>query len=171
MIVGVLVLVVAAYYIYQTSQVTDVPHNHGEEFSHSDMTADDMDLAMAAMTDLPEDHETLVQMGNQFMDDQNFPVAAEIYKRALEKKEVNDVRVDYGACLHGMGLALRAIEEFQTVLAKDPTHGIAIFNVGIVYNSQQQADSARAYFKKYLEMEPHGQAAASARAQLQELGG
>lgn len=169
-IAGILLLIVIAYFAYQMSQATD-KHVHNEEAFHPELAGGNMDAAMASMANLPEDYETLVQMGNQFMDNQNFAVAAEVYKRALEKKDVNDVRVDFGACLNGMGLALRAIEEFQKVLAVDPTHGIATFNVGIVYSSQQQPDSARLYFERYLELDPHGSAAPTAKAYLQELGG
>lgn len=169
-IAGILLVIVIAYFAYHMSQTTDQPA-HNEEAFHPELSGGNMNQAMASMANMPEDHETLVQMGNQFMDDQNFAVAAEVYKRALSKKEVADVRVDFGACLNGMGLPLRAIEEFQKVLTADPTHGIAIFNVGIVYSSQQQADSARVYLKRYLELEPDGPAAPTAKAYLQELGG
>ncbi|MDH3891790.1 MAG: tetratricopeptide repeat protein [candidate division Zixibacteria bacterium] len=167
---GVLLVIVIAYFAYQMSQATD-QHVHNQEAFHPELSGGNMDQAMASMANLPEDHETLVMMGNQHMDQQKFAMAAELYKRALAKKEVNDVRVDFGACLNGMNLPLRAIQEFQTVLAVDPTHGIATFNVGIVYSSQQQPDSARVYFQRYLELDPHGPAAATARAQLQRLGG
>ena len=169
-IFGVILVAVVAYFVYQMSQETD-EHVHNEEAVHPEMSGDNMGVAMTALDNLPEDFETLVQMGNQFMDDQNFAVAAEVYKRALTKQEANDVRVDYGACLNGMGLPIRAIEEFKKVLSVDPTHGIATLNVGVVYSSQQQTDSARVYIEKYLQLEPNGSGAASAKALLQQLGG
>jgi tetratricopeptide (TPR) repeat protein len=119
--------------------------------------------SMAEMEGFPETYEALVPMGNDLMDQGNFPMAAECYKRALALQDDDNVRVDFGACLHGMGMPVRAIEEFMTVIADNPNHAIAHYNLGIVYSTQQMADSARLYFEKYLEIDPQGPAAASAR--------
>ncbi len=167
-IAGVILFVVLGYIVWQLARSTDQPETAG---FHPELGGGNMDQAMAALADLPEDFETLVQMGNQFMDNRNYAVAAEIYKRALAQKEVANIRVDYGACLHAMGLDLRALEEFRTVLAQEPTHAIANFNMGIVFSGQHMADSAIFYFNKYLELEPDGRAAPTARQYLQELGG
>jgi len=168
-IVGLLLVIAVAYVGYHLL-ATESSTPEEEAMFHRDLSAGGMDEAMSALTDLPEDHDTLVQMGNSFMDQGSYAVAAEIYKRALAAKDAPDVRVDYGACLNAMGLPLRAIEEFQRARAVDPNHAIACFNLGIVYRSQQQPDSARAYFNRYLEMEPTGRAAETARGHLQELG-
>jgi Tfp pilus assembly protein PilF len=106
------------------------------------------------------------------MDHGNYPVAAEAYRRALAIDSTSaDVRTDYGACLHGMGMPDRAIEEFKRVLANDPKHSIAHFNLGIVFYQSQKPDSARYYWKKYLEIDPNGNAADAARNYLKEVGG
>jgi Tfp pilus assembly protein PilF len=106
------------------------------------------------------------------MDQRNFPLAAECYKRALAIDGTSlDVRVDYGACLHGMDLPLRAKDEFQMVLAENPLHAVANFNLGITYYTLNQIDSAQIYWKKYLAIDPNGNAAATARQLLQETGG
>jgi hypothetical protein len=114
-IAGLLFVIAVAYVGYHLLAMnSSAPED--AEMVHHDMSEGGMDAAMAALGNLPEDHETLVQMGNSFMDQGSFAVAAEIYKRALALKDVPDVRVDYGACLHAMGLPLRAIEEFQRTI-------------------------------------------------------
>jgi cytochrome c-type biogenesis protein CcmH/NrfG len=126
---------------------------------------------MSQLKNLPSDYAGLVDAGNHNMDNGDFPMAAECYRRALAIDGSSlDVRTDYGACLHGMGLAKRALEEFRTVLAQDQKHTICIFNIGIVYNDLKQTDSARFYWMKYLDLEPNGRAADQAKQLLKEIG-
>jgi len=148
----------------------DAPEGQAE-FNHPEVEGMDR-AAMGAMVNLPTDFDGLVQYGNQAMDQGNFPLAAEAYKRALAiKGDDPNVRTDYGACLHGMGLPHRALEEFRKVLDADSEHAIANFNMGIVYYNERQFDSARTYWEKYLTLQPEGQAAATVRQYLQQLDG
>ena len=170
-IIGVIVVVAVGYLIMNRPAPSEPPPPA--------MTGDaqnphggDMDGMMGALANMPTDYASLVQMGNQSMDQGNFAVAAECYKRALAQEGgSSDVRTDYGACLHGMGLPQRALEEFQRVLTEDPAHTIANYNMGVVFFSINQPDSAKTYFTKYIELDPQGHAAASARTYLQEIGG
>ncbi len=126
---------------------------------------------MPMLSDLPTDYKGLVNAGNQNMDGGQYPLAAECYRRALALDGSSaDVRSDYGACLHGMGLPQRAIDEFRKVLAQDNKHTICNFNLGIVFRETQQLDSARFYWNKYIEMEPQGKAVDAARQFLKEIG-
>lgn len=182
-IVGVLVVMSAAYFIFRDKPVqqqadqqpqqqmpagnqTAMPPDHPPVEGGSNMPG------MEALDSLPKDFNSLVMLGNQNMDHGNLPVAAECYRRALavDSSQV-DVRVDYGACLHGMGMGDRAVQEFRKALAMSPRHAIAHFNMGIVYMDLQQNDSAKTYLKKYLEIEPNGRAAADATRLLTQIGG
>jgi cytochrome c-type biogenesis protein CcmH/NrfG len=183
-IVGVLIIMTAAYFILkgkpvqqqvarpQTQQQqpagaqTAMPPDHPPVEGMANMPG------MEALDSLPKDFNSLVMLGNQNMDHSNLPVAAECYRRALaiDSNQV-DVRVDYGACLHGMGMGDRAVQEFRKALAMSPRHAIAHFNLGVVFMDIQQNDSAKVYFKKYLEIEPNGRAAADANRMLQQIGG
>jgi len=138
----------------------DSPHM-GEDF--------DMESALSNLDGLPEGFDQLVLEGNRYMDNGNYPVGAECYRRALEIRDAPDVRVDFGACLHAMGLEDRAEEEFRTVLGQVPDHPIATFNMGIVFYTGTTMDSARVYFERYLELDPNGLAATSATNLLKEI--
>jgi len=170
-IAGVLLVVTAGYFAFK--RPVSVPSRPKAEIqSHSDMPMGDMTEAMGVLENLPTDYSSLVSLGNEFMDKRNYPVAAECYKRALALQgDSPDVRVDYGACLHGMGLPHRAIEEFRRVTGINPSHAIANFNLGIVYYDLNETDSARVYWRKYLTIDPDGQAAQAARDLLRETGG
>ena len=162
---GVAVVVIGGYFILrekpappqQKAATTTVP-------GHEDMQSD-------MMENFPTEYGPLVESGNQFMDNENFAMAAEAYRRALVIDDTSpDVRSDFASCLHAMGLPKRALDEFRRVLAIDPSHVVCYFNLGVVFHSLGQDDSARVYWEKYLTMDPNGTPAESARKFLNELG-
>lgn len=123
------------------------------------------------LANLPTDYPSLVQLGNELYDRQNFPMAAEVYRQALEIDGSSpDLRTDFGSCLHAMGLPHRALEEFRTVIGEHPEHAISRFNMGIVFHDLGQTDSARYYWEKYIAMDPGGTLAETAHKLLEELG-
>jgi tetratricopeptide (TPR) repeat protein len=157
---------VAAFFIFRDAP--ERPQPPAANVSQNPAHSNEVDMAM--LNNLPNDYATLVQLGNEQMDQQQFSVAAEIYRRALEIDGSSpDVRADYGACLHAMGLGERAIEEFQKVRGTHPDHAIVHFNLGIVYYTMNQADSARYYWSEYLRIDPEGVASATARQLMEEL--
>lgn len=171
-ILSVLIIIGAGYFLMRDKPNLVIDQPTTKISGHEDVEGADMTSAMSMLGNLPTDFDALVGMGNQFMDEGNFPVGAECYKRALAiKPELPDVRVDYGACLHGMGLPQRALEEFHNVVDNYPDHNIVHFNIGIVYNELNQTDSAVFYWKKYLELDPTGMAANSATKLIEQYGG
>ncbi len=173
-IVGVIVVATAGYFLFKEPSQPPQPvpqQSMNDVEGHAGMVGS-MDEALQAMGGLPQDYNSLVQFGNQQMDQRNFPVAAEAYRRAMALDgSSNAVRTDYGACLHGMGLGQRALEEFKKVLSIEPDHPIANFNAGIVFREMGELDSARVYWENYLRVDPNGSAVASAKALLKELDG
>lgn len=186
-VVGVLAVVAIAYFMLVDQPTPPIPPTQqqmgqpGEGQSGQGMTDPHAEggISMAMLDSLPNDYATLVQTayhyhdeGSRTNDAQNFALAAELYRRALaiDASDPN-IRVDYGAVLHGMGLPQRALEEFGVVLKTNPRHPIANFNIGIVHHDIGNADSAKIYFKRYLEIEPNGPASQNARDFLKELGG
>jgi len=171
-IIGILVAIALGYFLMRDNPNPVARQETTKISGHEDIEGSDMGQAMSMLGNLPDDYDALVGMGNQFMDEGNFPVAAECYKRALAKNSDSpDVRVDYGACLHGMGLPNRALEEFKEVVQNYPDHDIVHFNIGIVYNELKETDSAVVYWKKYLVLDPNGMAASSARQLIEQYGG
>ena len=164
-VVVILLIVTGGYLLVKQPWSQPVPVNPGGHNHASSMSE-----AMQNIGELPEDYDALIAMGNEYMDNFNYPVAAECYRRALEIDGSSlDVRTDYGACLHGMGLLERARDEFNKVLAEDESHPVANYNLGIVFYNLENDDSARYYWERFLMVEPEGQVSASVRNVLKEM--
>lgn len=170
-IAGALVIVVAGYFLFRDRQEPPQPPKQasaGMNAPHG-MSGD---MGGGFLDQLPSDYEGLVQSGHQFMDQNNFAVAAECYRRALAiDGSDTDVRTDFGACLHGMGLPERALQEFNKVLAEKPNHVIATFNKGIVFMNLNQSDSARVWFQKVVTLDADPQMIQRAKELVTQLGG
>ncbi len=165
LVVGVVAAITIGYFVFSTKPLVPQPTN--QPFSGHE----GMGEMGAGMPNLPEDYEGLVAAGDHNMNQNNFAIAAECYKRALAIDGSSpDVRTDFGSCLYGMGLPDRALEEFRAVKENFPLHGVSRFNMGVVFYEQSNSDSARYYLAKYLELEPTGKAAEQARNYLNELG-
>lgn len=172
-VVGALLLVAVGFFAFRKSEPKPEPpvQELSGNSQHPPVTgADGMPSQMPQLANLPTDYAGLVEAGNHNMDAGDFALAAECYRRALAMDgSSTNVRTDYGACLHGMGLPQRALQEFQKVLAQEPMHTIAIFNSGVVFADMQQKDSARFYWNRYLQMDPQGSAAESAKKLIKDL--
>jgi len=165
-VVGVIAVVSVLFFAFRSAPQKPQPPRAAANENPAHMG----DVPMDMIDQIPQDYNSLVQSGNEFMDNQNYAVAAELYRRALAiDSSSTDVRTDYGACLHSMGLPARAIEEFQRVLREHPEHSIAHYNLGIVYFTQNQPDSARVYWQNYLRIDPNGVAANNAKQFLDAL--
>ncbi len=163
-IMGIVLVVVTGYWFMRDdasqAETTEAVGPPGHE-----------EIDGGVMANLPTDYAGLIDVGNRTMDEGNFPLAAESYSRALAiDGQSPDVRTDYGACLQGMGLPARALEEFRMVMTEHPEHAIVRFNMGIVHYSQGQLDSARYYWEEFIGMAPDSGPAEAARGYLQDMG-
>ena len=164
-ILAVLAVFAIAYFVLREPSIVPVePIQANDHAGHQAMGGTDQ------LANLPTDYNGLVGIGNQSMDQGNYSVAAECYRRALDIDGSDDnVRVDFGACLHFMGLDERAMAEFRDVMSRNQSHAISRFNAGIVFNGMNQPDSAIYYFEQYLAMDPKGKAADQARSIMEKL--
>ena len=171
-VAAALIVVTAGYFIFKEPEKLPQPPQQAQQGQGQTPPGHEgMDMSQMNNIQFPPDYASLVKMGNQTMDAGNFAVAAEAYRRALTIDSSSvDVRTDFGACLHGMGLPNRALEEFYRVIREHPEHAIANFNIGIVYHGLGRDDSAKFYWQKYLKISPKGSAATAAQQYLKELG-
>lgn len=162
-LIGVVAIVVVGYFLLRE---TPAAHQHAASAG----VPAKPDESAQVLANLPDDYGTMVQIGNQFMDQQKFPLAAEIYGRALAIDGSSpNVRTDLGACLHSMGLDDRALVEFRKVVADHPDHAVSRFNMGIVFNGIGQPDSAAYYWRKFIDMAPDSPMAEAAQGFLNQL--
>jgi cytochrome c-type biogenesis protein CcmH/NrfG len=80
-IIGVIVVVAVGYLIMNRPAPSETPPPAANA---QNPHGGDMDAMMGALANMPSDYASLVQMGNESMDQGNYAVAAECYKRALD---------------------------------------------------------------------------------------
>jgi cytochrome c-type biogenesis protein CcmH/NrfG len=119
----------------------------------------------------PNDYGALVQLGNIHYDQRNYADAESLYKRALAiRGDDLDVRTDLGTMLFYQNKYDEAMSELNRVLAKDPNHGQALFNVGVVYlHGKNDPQSALKIWEKLVETNPTFPQIAAVKDQIQTL--
>ena len=109
-----------------------------------------------------------VRAANALMDQGQFARAVEGYSHALHLDSSNvAVWVDRGACRHALGDLTAAEADFRRALQLVPEHTTAHFNLGIVFLTAGNLDSARPYFTYVQNAAPGSPEAARAKSILE----
>jgi tetratricopeptide (TPR) repeat protein len=108
----------------------------------------------------PPTKQLLESIGNVYDDAQQYPVAIEYYKRALQVQPANaNVRTDMATAYWYTGDADTAIAEFQKSLTYEPNKANTLFNLGIVeWQGKMDIDKATAIWQKLLDTNPNYEA-------------
>jgi cytochrome c-type biogenesis protein CcmH/NrfG len=119
----------------------------------------------------PSDYDALVQLGNIHYDQRNYADAEGLYKRALAiRGDDLDVRTDLGTMLFYLNKYDEAITELSAVLAKNPTHGQALFNMGVVQlHGKNNPQAALQAWEKLAETNPNFPQIEAVKEQIQKL--
>ena len=88
---------------------------------------------LEALNKNPNDYDSLVQLGNNYYDAQQYPNAIQYYERALKIHPENpDVRTDMGTAYWYTGDADKALAAMETSLKFRPGHPQTLFNLGFI---------------------------------------
>jgi cytochrome c-type biogenesis protein CcmH/NrfG len=119
----------------------------------------------------PNDYDALVQLGNIHYDQRNYGDAEGLYKKALAiRGEDLDVRTDLGTMLFYLNKYDEAITELNKVLAKNPTHSQALFNMGVVQlHGKNNPQAALQAWEKLVETNPNFPEISVVKDQIQKL--
>ena len=95
----------------------------------------------------PDDPKANAELGNLYYDTKNFAEAIPYYDRALAgDTSLVDVAVDRAVAHYQAGHPDQAIAQLESLMVRHPNHGVAAFDVGVIYEFQgKTADAARAY--------------------------
>jgi len=108
----------------------------------------------AAVAKNPNDADSLVQLGDMYMQAAKFPQAAEYLQRALAVRDDAAVRMDLGICYKQTNQPEKALAEFQRSAAMAPDQWQPLFNEAIALIDLQRMDEARVVAAKLQKMRP-----------------
>jgi len=102
----------------------------------------------------PNDADSLVQLGDMYMQAAKFPQAAEYLQRALAVRDDAAVRMDLGICYKQTNQPEKALAEFQRSAAMAPDQWQPLFNEAIALLDLRRMDEARVVAMKLQKMRP-----------------
>ena len=108
----------------------------------------------AAVAKNPNDADSLVQLGDMYMQAAKFPQAAEYLQRALAIRDDAAVRMDLGICYKQTNQPEKALAEFQRSAAMAPDQWQPLFNEAIALLDLRRMDEARIVAAKLQKMRP-----------------
>jgi cytochrome c-type biogenesis protein CcmH/NrfG len=118
----------------------------------------------------PNDYDSLVALGNIHFDQRNYSQAVDLYKTALTIRDDIDVRTDLGTMLFYSDRFDEAMTELNKVLAVNPTHGQALFNLAVVQlHGKKDSQAALKTWEKLLATNPNFPQRAMVEEQVKAL--
>lgn len=125
----------------------------------------------AAVRKDPQNTQALIALGNLYFDANQYPKAIEVYLRALAIDPKNpDVRTDLGIMYRAVSDYDHAVQQFREAARLSPTHKNSRFNLGVVLqHDKKDMDGAIAAWEDFLKVEPSGERAEMARAEVRQL--
>lgn len=102
----------------------------------------------------PKDADTMVELGNLYIDNFEYTKAIDMYTQALEYKKDNAaLRTDLGSAYYRLGMLEQALEYFKEATEADPKHAQAWYNIGVVYHVQEKRQETIDAWETYLKVE------------------
>jgi tetratricopeptide (TPR) repeat protein len=165
---GFLIVIIAVYFLFFFKSAK-LPH-HGDQ---TQMPTGENPMMSAAMKgELPGSYDSLVILGNNFMDGHHYSMAIECYTRAAAIDSTKpSLFTDLGVCYHYSGNSEKGIELMERALALDNRHKITLFNLGIVYRELKDYDKVRTYWSRLIELYPDEPIADSIKKYMSALEG
>jgi predicted Zn finger-like uncharacterized protein len=143
----------------------------GEEDSDQPAAGDKTDKGEQDKPAQPAGYDGWVSRADRLQRAGRARPALKAYERALEHKPGDvEALTGKGLCLLDMGHDGAAVAAFRRALRANPRYGVAIIGLAEAYKYRRDNDKAIEYYKRYLEVLPHGPEAAVARSNLEQLG-
>lgn len=175
-LVALAVILVAAVFAAKTFRREPVPEQSASP--QEEALLGQIAALQKAVDENPRDTDALLRLGNLLYDARQFPRAVVAYGAYLAMNPANaDARVDmaigyfnmsFTDTLHRMEHLLRAKREMETAVGYAPKHQLAYFNLGIVSFHTGEEDSAIAYFRKCIAVDPKSETARRAQEFLDQ---
>ncbi len=134
---------------------------------------EEIDRLEAIVKREPGNIQALIALGNLYFDSGQPAKAIDVYERALAIDPRNsDVRTDLGIMYRATKEYGKAVKEFREAARLDPKHKNSRFNLALVLQEDKKDfEGAVAAWKDFLRVEPSGEQADRAKAELEQLKG
>jgi len=118
----------------------------------------------------PDYYEAWVEIGNLYNEDHEYGKSLEAFERAvaIRADEISTL-YNYGAVAMNAGAMPKAREAFGKLLAIDSSHAMANYQMGMVMVNLGENDEAISYLERYLELDPEGSHAVTAKGVIDQL--
>ncbi len=146
--------------------LTDGPPNLVQQFQayQNDVNAlnTQKDTYEAILKKNPKDMDALIGLGDTYFDLAGVKQDQKIYQKAIDnyKKALDidpsrsNVRTDMAIAYYKLGMNDIAIRELNNVINKDPNFYQAYFNLGYIYQDNNDLARAKDYYSKVVEKAP-----------------
>lgn len=153
-----------------TPDSSDAHYNLGGVYRETGDDAKAMELFVKAAELDPRFYEAYVAMAELYSAERRWAETIEALKKAVEIR-ADSVEVLYslgGAAMNATDMET-AQEAFGKLLALDPAHAAGHYQMGMIFVNKGEKASAITHLEKYLELEPEGAQAATAKGILDYL--
>jgi cytochrome c-type biogenesis protein CcmH/NrfG len=125
---------------------------------------------MSKLAANPKDVDALWQLGQAYMDGQDFKTAGDFERQILAIQPKNTrALVALGICEFNTGDLANAEKDWLAAVAVDPKLIDAHYNLGFLYLSQNKMDKVRAEWNKVVQIDPTSEYAKNVSTHLQSL--
>ncbi len=119
-----------------------------------------------------ETYDSLLAKANKVAETGNCPSAMNLYRQALDENPAGvEALTGLGYCHIDQKQFAQAQAKFRAALGVSPRYQNALFGVAEAYQQQGLKDKAIEAYRAYLSAHPNGMRAASAKRQIERLGG
>ncbi len=124
------------------------------------------------VSEIPKTFDEQMELAQRLIEREQFGEAQRLLETIIvSAAHVPAVHVGLGKCALEQGHADEAISHYQDALSRLSTYGPAMFGMAKSYRQKGDKDQAIHWYKKYLEQNPNGGAAAVAREAIAKLEG
>jgi cytochrome c-type biogenesis protein CcmH/NrfG len=125
----------------------------------------------AALEQNPQDVETLITLGDLYLNTKNFMEALKIFTLAQKVAPDNaHVMVDLGGIYYQIGKIDKALESYERAYELSPSHLDPLMNMALIY-SREKKDYSKAMelYRTVLDSNPEPQMAARAKQEISNI--
>lgn len=169
LILSVAAIVILIVVLILDSNQREIEQNRNISTNTSDLS-EEFKIQLEKLAKDPDSIHLNIEMGNLLFDSGKFYEAIPYYQKSLVKDSLNiALQIDLAVCYFYLRKIDRAIVEIKKALKIDPKHPKGLFNIGVIYYTIGEFETAREYWGQLISDDPEGMEAKRAQELLDNL--